>query len=94
MPTQAGGAFRRLLQIGVAFLSFFFFPHRRAPIAMLALAACIPTAWALPTYDEVRADFRPSDTEILSAEGEVLQRLRTDATVRRGLRRRWVGPRR
>ena len=87
MPTQAGGAFRRLLQIGVAFLSFFFFPHRRAPIAMLALAACIPTAWALPTYDEVRADFRPSDTEILSAEGEVLQRLRTDATVRRG---QWV----
>ena len=54
---------------------------------MLALAACIPTAWALPTYDEVRADFRPSDTEILSAEGEVLQRLRTDATVRRG---QWV----
>ena len=42
---------------------------------------------ALPTYDEVRADFRPSDTLILSREGEVVQRLRTDATVRRG---QWV----
>ena len=38
-------------------------------------------AHALPTYDEVRADFRPSDTLILSREGEVVQRLRTDATV-------------
>ena len=44
-------------------------------------------AHALPTYDEVRADFRPSDTLILSREGEVVQRLRTDATVRRG---QWV----
>jgi hypothetical protein len=50
------------------------------------------------------ADFRPSDTLILSREGEVLQRLRTDATVRRGqwvaladvspaLRRRWCSAR-
>lgn len=54
---------------------------------MLVLAVCAPAAWALPSFDEVRADFRPSDTVILSAEGEVLQRLRTDATVRRG---QWV----
>ena len=44
-------------------------------------------AHALPSYEEVRADFRPSDTLILSREGEVVQRLRTDATVRRG---QWV----
>ena len=44
-------------------------------------------AWAIPAFDEVREDFRPSDTLILSREGEVLQRLRTDATVRRG---QWV----
>ncbi len=87
LPTHAGGTFRRLLQTSVAFLSFFFIPRMRTPIAVLAFAACIPTAWALPTFDEVRADFRPSDTVILSAEGEVLQRLRTDATVRRG---QWV----
>ncbi|RZJ51809.1 MAG: penicillin-binding protein 1C, partial [Acidovorax sp.] len=46
-----------------------------------------PHAHALPSYDEVRADFKPSDTLILSREGEVLQRLRTDTTVRRG---QWV----
>ncbi|PTT16633.1 penicillin-binding protein 1C [Acidovorax sp. HMWF029] len=46
-----------------------------------------PAVRALPSFDEVRADFRPSDTEILSREGEVLQRLRTDNTVRRG---QWV----
>ncbi len=56
-------------------------------MAVLAWVACIPTAWALPTFDEVCTDFRPSDTVILSTEGEVLQRLRTDATVRRG---QWV----
>lgn len=44
-------------------------------------------ASALPSYDEVRADFRSSDLQVLSAEGELLQRLRTDATVRRG---QWV----
>ena len=42
---------------------------------------------AIPAFDEVRADFRPSDTVVLSREGEVLQRLRTDPTVRRG---QWV----
>ncbi len=56
-------------------------------IASFLIAACAMPASAIPTYDEVRADFRPSDTIILSAEGEVLQRLRTDATVRRG---QWV----
>ncbi len=54
---------------------------------MLALSACVSAAWALPAFDEVRQDFRPSDTLVLSREGEVLQRLRTDATVRRG---QWV----
>ena len=48
--------------------------------------AAVP-AWALPTFDEVRRDFRPSDTLILSREGEVVQRVRTDASVRRG---QWV----
>ncbi|WP_284409129.1 penicillin-binding protein 1C [Acidovorax sp. SUPP3334] len=54
-------------------------------LALVGIAA--PAAWALPTYNEVRADYRPSDTLVLSREGEVLQRLRTDATVRRG---QWV----
>ncbi|KRB27587.1 penicillin-binding protein 1C [Acidovorax sp. Root70] len=59
----------------------------RTQAAALVLAACASGAWAIPTFDEVRADFKPSDTLILSREGEVLQRLRTDATVRRG---QWV----
>ncbi|WP_298209839.1 penicillin-binding protein 1C [Acidovorax sp.] len=59
---------------------------RRA--ALCALVCAVPVAaFALPAFDEVRQDFRPSDTVILSREGEVLQRLRTDNTVRRG---QWV----
>nr|WP_255593178.1 penicillin-binding protein 1C [Acidovorax sp. sic0104] len=53
----------------------------------MAASLAAPSARAIPTYDEVRSDFRPSDTVVLSREGEVLQRLRTDATVRRG---QWV----
>jgi penicillin-binding protein 1C len=52
-----------------------------------SVALCQPVAWALPTFAQVRQDFRPSDTLVLSREGEVVQRLRTDATVRRG---QWV----
>ncbi|MDD2177086.1 penicillin-binding protein 1C [Acidovorax sp. D2M1] len=59
----------------------------RTQAAALVLAACASGAWAIPMFDEVRADFKPSDTLILSREGEVLQRLRTDVTVRRG---QWV----
>ena len=39
---------------------------------------------ALPSFDEVRSDHRSSETLLLSREGEVLQRLRTDSTDRRG----------
>ncbi|UCV00461.1 penicillin-binding protein 1C [Acidovorax radicis] len=56
-------------------------------VALLLGAAVAAPAWALPTFDEVRRDFHASDTLVLSREGDVLQRLRTDATVRRG---QWV----
>jgi len=56
-------------------------------LATFLIAACAIPAGAIPAFDEVRGDFRPSDTLVLSREGEVLQRLRTDATVRRG---QWV----
>ena len=39
---------------------------------------------AVPSYDEVRSEHRSSETLLLSREGELLQRLRTDSTVRRG----------
>jgi len=41
----------------------------------------------MPSFNEVKADFRPSDTLILDRHGEILQRQRTDVTVRRG---QWV----
>ncbi|MBT9513910.1 MAG: penicillin-binding protein 1C [Acidovorax sp.] len=55
--------------------------------AAFLIAITASPARAIPTFDEVRADFKPSDTVLLSREGEVLQRLRTDPTVRRG---QWV----
>lgn len=55
--------------------------------AIFLIAITASPARAIPTFDEVRADFKPSDTVLLSREGEVLQRLRTDPTVRRG---QWV----
>lgn len=64
-------------------------PAVARPLVVLAVCMLLgaPHAHALPSYDEVRADFKPSDTIVLSREGEVLQRLRTDTTVRRG---QWV----
>lgn len=59
----------------------------RTVLALSGALALAPAAWALPSYDEVRAAHRPSETLVLSREGEVLQRLRTDASVRRG---EWV----
>ena len=56
------------------------------PMALL-LALALP-AQAVPSYAEVQNDFRSSETLVLSREGEVLQRVRTDNTVRRG---EWVG---
>ena len=72
-----------LLQSGVTLI--YRFCARLALVGSIVL--CAPAAWALPTFAQVRQDYQPSDTLILSREGEVLQRLRTDATVRRG---QWV----
>lgn len=48
------------------------------------MGLCSVATYALPTFDEVKQQFQSSETLLLSREGEVLQRLRTDATVRRG----------
>lgn len=61
--------------------------HALAAGIALALSLLGVAAHAVPTYDEVKAAHRPSDTLILDRSGEVLQRLRTDSTVRRG---QWV----
>ena len=44
----------------------------------------LSSSHALPSFDEVRREHRSSETLLLSREGEELQRMRTDNTVRRG----------
>ena len=62
-------------------------PARRTLLALLLIAGYDQSAMGMPTFDEVKAEFRPSDTLILDRHGEIVQRQRTDATVRRG---QWV----
>ncbi|WP_219210383.1 penicillin-binding protein 1C [Variovorax boronicumulans] len=54
--------------------------------AALLLAASAP-ALALDSFDAVRRAHQPSDTAVLDRDGVLLQRVRTDATVRRG---QWI----
>ena len=58
-------------------------------VGWLALTLTLASTHALasPSFDEVKACYRPSDTLILDRHGEVLQRVRTDNTVRRG---QWI----
>ena len=60
--------------------------RRSTPLRWLALAwlVQVPLAQAVPSFAEVQQDFTSSETRVLSREGELLQRVRTDATVRRG----------
>jgi penicillin-binding protein 1C len=57
---------------------------RLLAVTTVLIAAHAHSAWASGTFDEVRAGYRPSDTLVLDRSGEVLQRMRTDTTVRRG----------
>jgi len=55
------------------------------PAAVLALTlASTGAARAVASFEQVRQDFRASDTAVLDRHGELLQRVRSDATVRRG----------
>ncbi|MBO9514717.1 MAG: penicillin-binding protein 1C [Variovorax sp.] len=65
---------------------------RRPSIPLLLLLyalAALPAqaAWALASFEQVRRDFHPSDTRVLDRDGLLLQRVRTDADVRRG---QWI----
>ena len=53
-------------------------------IAIVFIAAHAHSTWATTLFDQVKAGYRPSDTLILDRNSELLHRLRTDATVRRG----------
>jgi penicillin-binding protein 1C len=59
--------------------------------AALIVASCMQPSLAFAagavSFDEVKRGFRSSDTAVLDRNGEPLQRVRTDATVRRG---QWI----
>lgn len=54
--------------------------------AALALLGCMlaSSAYALPSFDEVRSGWRSSDWVLLGRDGEPLQRTRNDTSERRG----------
>jgi penicillin-binding protein 1C len=53
----------------------------------LALLLATGSAAAAPSFAEVKLAYQPSDARILDRSGEVIQRVRTDPTVRKG---QWV----
>ncbi len=59
----------------------------RLIIATLLIAACANSAGARTTFEQVKTAFKPSDILIVDRHGELLHRLRTDVSVRRG---QWV----
>ena len=60
---------------------------KRTLITLFLVAACARITWAAESFDSVKRDFKPSDMLVLASNGDVIQRLRTDSTVRRG---QWV----
>ena len=61
--------------------------YKRTLFTLFIVALCARISWATASFDAVKQGFKPSDTLIFSRDGEVIQRLRTDSTVRRG---QWV----
>ena len=61
--------------------------QKRFIIAIFLIAAYADPACASSTFIQVKQDFRPSDTQVLDRNGEIIQRLRTDSRVRRG---QWI----
>src|SRR4051812_47769624 len=53
----------------------------------MLMASTGGAAFALPTFEEVRSGHPSSDTLVLDRNGELLQRVRTDAKIRRG---QWI----
>ncbi|HEY4804346.1 MAG TPA: penicillin-binding protein 1C [Paraburkholderia sp.] len=69
-------------------MSRLFTPRHRAALALGAAALCaalLPVpAWALPGFDDVRAQWQSSDWVLLARDGTPLQRTRVEHTARRG----------
>jgi len=56
-------------------------------VATIFIAAYAGSTGATPTFNDIKTGYKPSDTLILDRHGELLHRLRSDATARRG---QWV----
>jgi len=56
---------------------------RTTALALLLVGACHAAQAAVPSFAEVRAAHRPSDVTLLDRQGEPLQTLRIDRSVRR-----------
>ncbi|MBW8758485.1 MAG: penicillin-binding protein 1C [Burkholderiales bacterium] len=61
--------------------------HPRAALAALALAASVSAHAAIPSFDQVKAAYRSSETVLLDRHGQPVQVVRTDMRARRGA---WV----
>ena len=63
--------------------------HRCLAATLTAVLCAQPllASAGIVSFDEVKREFRSSDTAVLDRNGELLQRVRTDATVRRG---QWI----
>ncbi|WP_051675838.1 penicillin-binding protein 1C [Polaromonas glacialis] len=59
----------------------------QSTFAIFLTAACALYTCGAATFEQVKQDFHPSDTLVLDRHGELLQRVRLDASVRRG---QWV----
>ena len=59
----------------------------RAALAAAGLAACLSAQAAIPSFDQVRAAYRSSETVLLDRHGVPVQTVRTDLRARRGA---WV----
>ncbi len=59
----------------------------RSPVAAFLIAACATSCWAIGSFEQEKSTFTSSESLLLDRHGEVLHRLRTDASVRRG---QWV----
>ena len=59
----------------------------RTTLAAACLAACLGAHAAIPSFDQVRASTRSSETVLLDRHGAPVQSVRTDLHARRGA---WV----
>ncbi|RZL01791.1 MAG: penicillin-binding protein 1C [Rubrivivax sp.] len=62
-------------------------PFTWARLLLLAGVLACPAAWALPSFEQVRAQHRSSDAVLLDRHGEPVQQLRVDQRARRA---EWV----